>query len=348
MRTSASWKKGASGLAMVIVAYARLAAAEDGGGVDDARSAGEGVTVSDGGAPLGAQSQRAVDEGNAALADHPPRRGDARAAFERATVAADDRVAVGEAYFRMGVLDEEDGAFARALADQRECMAKAPGTNWARSARLRVGWIAARSEGDFLPLARLQRVRRDPGLADEPAALDALAVEAEAFPPGRVRAEARVFVAEAWLTRADKHEDAMAELAKVARDPSSDSIDAALAHRRILDAFLADGRLDEAASEVSRSHFDPKVVAEVDRLVRRRALRRVATAELLAAVAAAVVVVARLGRRGRRERSMRALLRGSSRLALAGVVSLGAVSVVALAFVVLDAVCSKEVGVFGL
>jgi hypothetical protein len=244
-----------------------------------------------------AASGEALAEAKAALATNPQDRAAARGALERATSAGDEPLAVAEAYFRLGVLEEEDGAFVRALADQRACTTKGAGTSFARSARLRIGWISARSEGDFAPLARLQRVRRDPVLLYDPAAIESLATDAEAFPPGRVRAEARMFVAGAWLHRMNRKEDAIGEMRKVVDDASSDSTDASLAHRRLVETFLADRRLDDAEREVKDHPFDPKLGAEVGELIRHRTLRRAAFFVVPFALLALVAGVARARRR---------------------------------------------------
>src|SRR5580658_6722828 len=194
MRTAVVWTVALG--ATILLCVPTPFAATDGAGAEEAGSGEEGRT-----AIAVSGSQRALDEAQAILASEPLRRDVAREALERATLADDDRVAVAEAYFRLGVLEEQDGAFERALAAQRACLAKAPTSGWARSARNRIAWISARSEGAFSPLARLERVRHDPVLASDPASIDALARDAETFPPGRVRAEARMFVVEAWQTR---------------------------------------------------------------------------------------------------------------------------------------------------
>jgi hypothetical protein len=343
MRTALVWSV-ALGATILLCVRASLAGAED-VGAEDAGS-GEGralLAVS--------ESQRALDQAKAILASEPPRRDAAREALQRATLADDDRVAVAEAYFRLGVLEEQDRAFERALAAQRACLAEAPTSGWARSARNRIAWISARSEGAFVPLARLERVRRDPGLASDPASIDALAREAETFPPGRVRAEARMFVVETWQTRPGKQDDTIAELRKVIVDPSSDSMDAFFARHHFVEALLAAGRLDEAASEVRTHQFEPKIKVEVERLVRRRTLRWSAIAELVAAVGLAIVVVVRalaVGRSASREGVLGVPFWGLPRAALAAVATLAGISMIAAAFVLLDALGSKVLLDFGL
>jgi tetratricopeptide (TPR) repeat protein len=344
MRTALVWRV-ALGATILLCARAPLAGADD-AGAEEAGLGKEGRTLHD-----VSESQRALDEAKAILASEPPRRDAAREALERATRADDDRIAVAEAYFRLGVLEEQDRAFERALAAQRACLAEAPTSGWARSARNRIGWISARSEGAFVPLAGLERVRHDPALAGDPASIDALAREAETFPPGRVRAEARMFVVEAWQTRPGKQEDTIAELRKVIVDPSSDSMDASFARRHLVEALVATGRLDEAASEVRTHQFEPKIKVEVERLVRRRTLRWSAIAELIGAVGVAVVVVMRalaVRRRSNREGTLGVPLWGLPRAALAAVATLAAVSVIAAAFLLLDTLGLKFLVDFGL
>jgi hypothetical protein len=60
----------------------------------------------------------------------------------------------------------------------------------------RIAWLRARSEGDFGPLATLERTRRDPSV--DIAAIDRLMSAAEGFPPGLVRLEAWMFGAETY------------------------------------------------------------------------------------------------------------------------------------------------------
>ncbi len=114
-----------------------------------------------------------------------------------------------EMLFERAQAEEDRGDFAPALLHDRASIAAAPDSVWAQRAAARAAWLVARSEGDFEPLARLERVRRNPSLSADPGAVDALARDAEAFPPGQVRAEARVFVAEAYLGRMRRPADAL-------------------------------------------------------------------------------------------------------------------------------------------
>jgi hypothetical protein len=229
------------------------------------------------------EASRALTEGNAALAAAPTPP-DARRLLERVVTGGADPLTVAEAHFRLGVLDEDSRAFAAALVNYRACVASMPTSRWARNARQRITWLAERSEGDFKPLVRLQLVNRDPSLTNDPAAIDALAAAAETFPEGIVRGDARMLVAETWLRRMNRREDAVRELRKVLDDPWSDRLSATFAERDLVGVWLDDGRLDEAVKELHRYHFDSQSQTTVRELLHRRTLRR-------SAVLAAVVLV---------------------------------------------------------
>jgi hypothetical protein len=257
------------------------------------------------------EARRGVEAANAALSAVPPARAAARDALARATQAADDAESTAEAYFLLGKLDEEDDAFARAIADDRAAVAAAPNTRWAQRASDRIDWLRARSEGDFLPLARLEGVRRVPVVSSDPAAIEALARDAEAFPPGTVRVEARMLVAEAWLGRMHRPDAAVAELRAVREDPFADPLTVRLAERELVGALVVGGRIDDAAAE-ARSHaarLDPSFVRQVERLLVRRAVRYGAFAILAAFLGLAAIALARAGARGRLAEAWRELRR---------------------------------------
>ena len=99
----------------------------------------------------------------------------------------------------------------------------------------------------------------------------------ESFPPGTVRVEARMLVAEAWLGRMHRADAAIASCAEVVDDRTADGLTVRLAERELVDALVASGRIDEAATE-ARTHatrLDPRSVRTVGRLYdpARRAAR---------------------------------------------------------------------------
>ncbi len=178
--------------------------------------------------------------------------------------------AEAEAEFRLGVRAEAEGTFARALEHYRAYLEGEPPLRLARNARNRIMWIEERSEGNFLPLATLARVRRDPAALDDPATLEKLASETEAFPAGLVRSELRLRVAEAQLRRDRSRAIGLAGLHAILDDPSSGDSDRMLAERDLVAALLAAGQLDAARAEVEAHAFDRASTVKVERLVRRR------------------------------------------------------------------------------
>ena len=155
-------------------------------------------------------------------------------------------------------------------------------------------------EGALTPQARLDQVRQDRSLADDPAAVDALARDAEAFPPGRVRVEARMFVAEAWRGRLHRPADALAPLRAVRDDPDAPAVTVRLAAREIVDTLVSEGRLDEASAEAASQAglLDPAFLKQIRAIVRRRTIRWVALAELAGFAAMVGVALLRGFRRG--------------------------------------------------
>jgi hypothetical protein len=213
---------------------------------------------------------------------------------------ATDGEALAEAHFQKGQLDEDHAAFAQALVDYGAAIAAAPNTRWALRASDRIDWLRARSEGGFAPLAALERVRRDPAIGADAASIEALAQQAETFPPGTVRVEARMLVAEAWLGRMHRPDAALAELRLVSDDPAADPLTTRLAEREVVDVLVAAGRIDEAAAEarLHANRLDARFVRQVSRLLLRRALRYAALCVIACFAALAGSSVARATRAG--------------------------------------------------
>jgi hypothetical protein len=209
-------------------------------------------------------------------------------------------VAVSEAHFLRGRLEEDAGAYEAALEDDGAAILAAPNTRWAQRASDRAEWLRARSEGGFEPLRRLETVRRDPARADDPDVVAALARDAESFPAGIVRVEARMFVADAYLGRMGRTDEAIAELRKVVADPKADALTVRLAERELVDALAEHGRLEEATEEAHAhsARLDPGFVARIARLSRRRLLRLVAHAVLAFFGAMVLAALVRAWRRG--------------------------------------------------
>jgi len=157
--------------------------------------------------------------------------------------------------------------------------------------------------------ARLEQVRQDPRLASDPAAIESLARDAETFPAGPTRVEARMLVALAWLERLHRPEDGIAELQKVADDPSSDPVTSRFAEAQIVDALVGAGRVDGAIAEAHAhaDRLDPRFIAQVDHLARRRWVRRAAFGVIAVFVALASIALARAARRRDLKGAVRAL-----------------------------------------
>jgi hypothetical protein len=158
--------------------------------------------------------------------------------------------------------------------------------------------------GDTPLSTRLEQIRNDPALSNDPAVLDGLAAQASAAPDTLIRADARLVVAEAWLGRLHRKDDALGMLRLVADDPVADSLTARLAEREIVDTLIAQGRIVRAASEV-RAHegqVDPKFATQVRKLERRLWLRVASLGEIL--LFALLVTVALV--RARRRHALRA------------------------------------------
>jgi hypothetical protein len=285
----------------------------------------------------GAEDARdALAEAKAAISAQPPNRAAARAALLRATAAKNDPVVQGDALLGLARMDRDERAYASALTNYRACIVTAPNTVWAQRATQQIAWLSARSEGGFAPLDRFERVKLDPAKMSDPAAIDDLARDADAFPPGLVRVEARRYVAEAWLASPHRGSDAIRELRKVQTDlPFAELLTDRTVERELVDALLANGEVDGAASEVAAHHdlLDAPVVLQVRRLARRLALQRAARVELF--VFSALALLALLWRRRTsalpRETAFRPLRRGATLLLVLGIgLSAGSAAFLAL------------------
>lgn len=259
------------------------------------------------------ESRRDVDAANIALLAEPPRRGEAKVALLAATAAGDNPDSVAEARFLLGRLDEEAGDYAQALIDNRACIDAAPTTRWAFRASDRITWLRARSEGDFAPLRRLESVRHDPALSNDPATLESLVREADGFPPGMVRVEARLLVAEAWLSRLDRPDDAIALLRRVTEEPRIDPLTLRLAEHELVDALIARGRVDEAVAEATAhpSRLDLRYLRQVKRLRTRQRVTYAAEGILAAFALASLAALVRASQRralGEAWRALRSML----------------------------------------
>jgi len=187
--------------------------------------------------------------------------------------------------------------FAEAVQLYEELLRLAPTYSKAPRARARLEDLRAHSEGDFLPLQRLETVRRDPALASSAEAILALERDAGSFPPGRVRAEARLLCGTAWLGRLENPSRAIAPLAAVLADESADPLLRRLALSQLVDARRALGDVTGAVADVD-AHPDlvPALRDTVHREARRVWIRRGAVAVVGAMLVVGLAALARLAR----------------------------------------------------
>jgi hypothetical protein len=186
-----------------------------------------------------------------------------------------------ERLFSMAEQEEHDLDLATALDHYDASIAADPSNRWALRATARARWLRARSEGAFAPLARLERVRRDPSAQHDGPVVDALAKDLETFPPGEVRVEARMFVAEAYATRLGRMADGEHELQRLLEEPEGDPPIRVQAATRAIDIAMARGDVanaKQAAEHVAK--IEPQLVHRVARWARRRIIERAAVTTL--------------------------------------------------------------------
>jgi hypothetical protein len=204
-----------------------------------------------------------------------------RASLEQAALTEDPQVA-GEALYQLAELEDAAFEFPAALEHYQGSAARSPSGRFAARAGARATALRTHAEGDFAPLTRLERVRRDPALANDPRAIDALARDADAFPPGRVRVEARMLVAEAYLGRLRRPTDALPVLRTIVADPHADVLTSRLAAKELVETLASAGQLDAAVATARAlsNKLEPSEVRAMERLVRRRGVHQFALGDL--------------------------------------------------------------------
>jgi hypothetical protein len=207
--------------------------------------------------------------------------------------------AAGQAWFFRGVIAEHRLAFADAVTDYTQSIARDPGGRYAARAGARVGYLRAHSEGGFVPLQQLERVRGDSARASDPTAIAELATAANSFPAGPVRSEARLLVSQAYVGRLHRPVDAVPTLRALASDSSATSD-----MRRIAVEMLAHVREDRgefsvALRELNELHAPEPLLARVRREVRRAWLYRFAWASIAVVLVAGTIAIAQAARRRR-------------------------------------------------
>lgn len=112
--------------------------------------------------------------------------------------------------------------FAGALVEYRRSVELDPGSRLARRARARVEYLQARSDDGFAPLVSLEKARR---ATPDPASLARFSRDVDAFPPGRVRREARAFIAETLGERLKRSAEAIPAYERWLDEPGLDDAD---------------------------------------------------------------------------------------------------------------------------
>ena len=163
--------------------------------------------------------------------------------------------------------------FRAALMSYERALSLDPSASFSRVARARAQDLRAHNEGDFVPLARLEAVRRKPN-AERPE-IEALDKDANGFAAGRVRAEAKLVVAEAYWHRFNDQAAATAALRTVVEDEAADKLTRSLGLHELVAIERERGDLQAAYREVSRfPDLVPALYTEISRLLRRVLLTR--------------------------------------------------------------------------
>ena len=243
--------------------------------------------------------------------------GDTRPAKSVPTASEEDAPARAPSVLAEAERDDDALAFGKALAGYDEALRLAPAMAGAMRAQQRGAALRARSEGDFEPLAKLERVRRDPELSSDPSAIDDLVRAAESFPPGLVRVEVWLLAAEAYAGRLDRPGDAVPLWRRIIVDPHADEVVTRAAARSLVQHHLERGDLAaaEAALALAGSNAHPTLADEVRRAARRRWVHLSAIAVVGLTI---VLATSTIGQsiRARRHRVILARARSSSRLVL--------------------------------
>lgn len=212
-----------------------------------------------------------------------------REQLERAAVYGSPQTQA-EAYYLLADADERDMHFASALAHYEASLAHLPSNRYAQRSEARASYLRSHAEGDFVPLTRLEQIRRDPNATADAAAMDRLAHDAETFPKGAVRNEARMVVAEAYFARLGRPGDAHAPLAAILAEDDADPLLRQQAAQRLVELDLAGGRFADAKSAAARvAKEQPALLARVHRLERRHWLHFACISVVVAFALLAVV-----------------------------------------------------------
>lgn len=205
-----------------------------------------------------------------------------RSGLESQAASGDSKQAA-LALYQLAEMDDHDFRFASALARYDASIARDPSHRYALRARAHADTLRAHSEGDFAPYAELERVRRDRSAARDPQALMTLASDADHFPPGAVRVEARMLAGDAFMAQGDRTRG-LALLELVDLDSKADPILQHQAAHELVEAYLAQSDAPAAMAVASRPKHDPALLKRV-KIWQRRQRMRAASIVILAVFA---------------------------------------------------------------
>ena len=234
-----------------------------------------------------------------------------------------------EALFQQALQAEQSLDFSAADAAYGRSLELRPSAPFAHRARIRLTDLRAHGEGGYAPLRRLEEVRRSQQKASDPAALTALFEDAQRFPPGRVKAEALLLIAEAFGRRLQLPAQAIPPASLLARDPSVDRPLRTQGLVVLVEAHLALGQQAQAAAVLAEFPGLAPALERRLKLERRRHQFTLAATGTLAAMAL-LLIASLVALRGRLGTVLRRLLVSPTSLATVALLVAGGASLTAL------------------
>lgn len=210
---------------------------------------------------------------------------------EARATPADDLVAA-DAAFAFAQSKEQALSLDLALRAYERSEELAPLGAHAAAARARATFLRSHAEGNFAPLIALERVRRDPTRARDENALRDLGTQSREFPPGLVRVETWIFLAETYARRKDD-DDALVFARLAGSDPAADDVTRTEAASLVADSCLRHGDTTCARDAANTPGVSTAARDRIERLARRRLLVFVAAGVLSATVAGWLLLLAR-------------------------------------------------------
>ncbi len=195
--------------------------------------------------------------------------------------------------------------FRQALLDYKATLDHPTPSDDLERIRARIQYLQSHSEGGFVPLARLERLRRDPTLNRDLKSVAAFYREAEKFPPGLVRGEAFLLAADAFKDRFGNVDEALHFYRRVVEGHDVGPEDAWRARHELVVLLAKRGDIagawaatqdaveTDARANPARAAPEPELVTLIRRYERRANMH---SACICAIVLAAVVFLVSLAR----------------------------------------------------